>query len=111
MQVAALDAQDCEGNTEEYMGQEENDAEERSESENIEPHHVEDKTSYETEETCVNGVENKQNGTRRERNDASEDANGVSPKENSELEANDTENISDVAQKREVRQRKMQSFF
>ncbi|XP_013855873.1 nexilin isoform X2 [Austrofundulus limnaeus] len=99
-QFAALDAQDSEENTEEY-GQEENDAEERRESENTEPHHVEDKTSDETEETHVNGVENKQNRTRRESNDTSEDVNGVSPKENSEFEANDTENISDVALKRE----------
>ncbi|XP_017262492.1 nexilin isoform X2 [Kryptolebias marmoratus] len=99
-QVAALNAHDSEG-TEKYMGEEENDAEERGESENTSPHHLDDKTSDETEKTHVNGVQNKQNRTRKDGDDRSEDVNGVSQKENPEPETNDTESISDVALKRE----------
>lgn len=109
VQVAALDAHDSEENTEDYMGQEENDAEERSESENTKAHHEEDETTNETEKMHLNGVENKQNCTREEI-DGSEDVNEKS-QESLEPETNDTENISDVALKKEVRQKKMQTVF
>ncbi|XP_037554009.1 nexilin isoform X2 [Nematolebias whitei] len=107
VQVAALDAHDSEENTEDYMGQEENDAEERSESENTKAHHEDDETTDETEKTHLNGVENKQNCTREEI-DGSEDVNGKS-QESPEPETNDTENISDVALKKEklLRSRKL----
>lgn len=109
VQAAALDAHDSEENTEDYMGQEENDAEERSESENTKPHQEDDEMSDETEKNHLNGMENKQSCTIKEGIDGSEDANGKL-QESPEPETNDTDNISDVALKKEVRQRKMQTF-
>ncbi|XP_072245576.1 nexilin isoform X2 [Leuresthes tenuis] len=71
--------------------------------EDTKSHHMTDKTSDETEKAHANGLEDKENGTGNEKDDRPEAVNGVSTKEEEdpELETNDTQNISDLALKKE----------
>lgn len=75
-------------------------SEKTSQTEDKKPYHKNDDTSEETDETQVNGVEDKENRT--------DTVNGVTQeKEDSQPNANEEQNISDLALKKQVRPKGM----